>query len=119
MIVGIASTIQHTIGSTAGLSGVAIADTSFTVAELPKSSIVDASYSENTGVGGTTDKFIYGISTNGMSVADGTAFEVPHAGWVGIQTYLDQHGTLRVKSEVLVAMSGITTGNRPTFPGQK
>lgn len=119
VIVGIASTTSLTIGSTAGLSGVAIADTSFTIAELPKSSIVDASYSENTGVGGTTDKFIYGISTAGVGAAQSTAFDVAHAGWVGIQTYMDQHGTLRVKSEVLVAMSGITTGNRPTFPGQK
>ena len=119
VIVGIASTTQLTIGSTAGLSGVAIADTSFTVAELPKSSVVDSTYSEETTVGGDTDKFIYGISTAGVSAADGTAFGVSHAGWVGIQTYVDQHGTLRVKSEVLVAMSGIETGNRPTFPGQK
>ena len=40
-----------------------------------------------------------------------------HAGWVGVTTYNDQHGSLRVKSEVLVAMSGITTGNAPAFPG--
>ena len=28
---------------------------------------------------------------------------------LGVTTYVDMHGTLRVKSEVLVAMSGITT----------
>ena len=33
------------------------------------------------------------------------------AGWVGVTTYKDNHGNLRVKTEVLVAMSGITTGN--------
>lgn len=38
------------------------------------------------------------------------AFGVTHAGWVGIMTYIDNHGNLRVKNEVLVAMSGITTG---------
>ena len=44
----------------------------------------------------------------------------PHQGWVGVTTYLDMHGTLRVKSEVLVAMSGIDTnkstiGNTPSL----
>jgi hypothetical protein len=34
-----------------------------------------------------------------------------HQGWVGVTTYTDMHGNLRVKSEVLVAMSGITTGS--------
>ena len=29
---------------------------------------------------------------------------------MGINTYVDTHGNLRVKSEVLVAMSGISTG---------
>jgi hypothetical protein len=38
------------------------------------------------------------------------AFGVTHSGWVGIMTYIDNHGNLRVKNEVLVAMSGITTG---------
>tara|TARA_B100000579_G_C22493587_1_gene693573 strand:+ start:62 stop:622 length:561 start_codon:yes stop_codon:yes gene_type:complete len=32
-----------------------------------------------------------------------------HAGWVGVTTYVDTHGKLRVKSETFVAMSGITT----------
>jgi len=40
-------------------------------------------------------------------------------GWVGITTYNDTDGNLRVKKEILVAMSGITTGNVPAFPGQK
>ena len=32
-----------------------------------------------------------------------------HAGWVGVTTYTDCHGNLRVKSQTFVAMSGITT----------
>ena len=47
---------------------------------------------------------VYGIST-----AISGSYHVPHQGWVGVTTYVDMHGTLRVKSEVLVAMSGITT----------
>ena len=37
------------------------------------------------------------------------------AGWVGVTTYIDNRGALRVKKEVLVAMSGITTGNYPVY----
>ena len=39
------------------------------------------------------------------------------AGWVGVTTYIDNTGALRVKKEVLVAMSGITTGNYPVYDG--
>jgi len=37
-------------------------------------------------------------------------------GWVGVQTYMGTEGTLRVKKEILVAMSGISTGNTPSYP---
>ena len=37
------------------------------------------------------------------------------AGWVGVTTYMDSTGQLRVKKEPLVAMSGITTGNYPLY----
>ena len=60
------------------------------------------------------DKYVYGVSSSGLATA--TAFAVPHAGWVGVHTYRDTHGNLRVKSEVLVAMSGIQTGNTPVYP---
>ncbi len=36
-------------------------------------------------------------------------------GWVGVTTYNDNEGNLRVKKEILVAMSGITTGNAPVY----
>ena len=56
---------------------------------------------------------IYGVDTTEQSVADAASGEArkyapPHAGWVGISTYTDQHGTLRVKHEVLVAGSSIS-----------
>ena len=44
----------------------------------------------------------------------GTAYETG-VGWVGVTTYNDNTGTLRVKKEILVAMSGITTGNAPVY----
>jgi hypothetical protein len=114
VIVGIASTTQLTIGSTAGLSGVAIAGTTFTVSQLPKYTILDSKYSE--ALYGTEDSFVYGVAEGGMTAATGTSYALTHEGWVGVTTYVDASGSLRVKSETLVAMSGITTGNAPVFP---
>ena len=105
VIVSIASTISCTIGSTMGLSGVAIAGTTFTVSQLPKSSILDQTYSETNS---DFDSLVYGV--NG---ADGVTsqYAVTHEGWVGVTTYNDTDGNLRVKKETLVAMSGITTAS--------
>lgn len=186
VIVGIASTTQLSIASTAGLSGAAIAATSFYISQLPKYTTLDSSFSNrndaaqtliNLGITGTAttnanigtsiipvvppsglivgdtmlnngndlvvstlgtntitlgstisagiatgasltfkrytdgyDRQVYGISTDASSVP--AAYRgFTHQGWVGIMTYTDTHGNLRVKSEVLVAMSGITTGS--------
>ena len=103
-----------TIGSTAGLSGAAIASTTFTVSQLPKYTVLDSKYSEASY--GTEDSYVYGVAEGGMTAADGTTYALTHEGWVGITTYNQDDGTLRVKHEVLVAMSGITTGNVPLFP---
>ena len=56
------------------------------------------------------DKQVYGISTSTQYVAIGYS-GYAHAGWVGVTTYTDMHGNLRIKTETLVAMSGITTGS--------
>ena len=195
VIVSIGSTTQLTIGSTAGLSGVAIAGTTFTVSQLPKYTILDSSFSTtndaaaafvsipyvgtattNAGIGtniipvvvvnGATgvvvgdalvndgsdivissisattislastissgistgdtlsfkrlsdgyDKYVYGVADEGIAAAQGTSYALTHEGWVGVTTYMGAEGELRVKSEVLVAMSGITTGNTPSYP---
>jgi hypothetical protein len=189
VIVGIASTTQLTIGSTAGLSNASIAATSFYISELPKYTVLDSSFSNfndaaetlatlsitgtattTAGVGtniipvippsgllvgdllvngannisitvlgtstislGSTigtgistgatltfkryvdgyDRQVYGISTT-TSISYGgtsTAYRTSGAGWVGVTTYVDMHGNLRVKSEILVAGSGISTGS--------
>ena len=110
VIVSIAGTQSLTIGSTAGLSGAAIASTSFFVSQLPKSTIVDSHYSESATLANGFDALVYG--TNGTTAAAelGTQYELTHGGWVGVTTYNDNEGNLRVKKETLVAMSGITTG---------
>jgi len=186
VIVGIASTTQLSIASTAGLSGAAIAATAFYISELPKYTVLDSSYSNlgdaapslttltitgtattNAGVGtniipaippsglvvgdllvngasnlkisalgtatislastigtgiatGATlsfkrfndgyDKQVYGIGAGGTNAP--AAYQgYTHQGWVGVTTYMGVEGEMRVKTEVLVAMSGITTGS--------
>ena len=59
---------------------------------------------------------VVGVSTVGVQHANKTQFETG-AGWVGVTTYMDMHGSLRVKKDLLVAMSGITTGNTPIYNG--
>ena len=112
VITGITSETVLTIGSTAGLSGAAISGANFTVSELPKYTVLDSKYSEASY--GTNDSFVYGISTSGSQAALTSAYEVG-TGWVGVTTYVDTHGNLRVKKEILVAMSGIQTGNAPVY----
>ena len=57
---------------------------------------------------------VFGVDATEVGVAATTAvggkegaYAVAHSGWVGVTTYIDCHGNLRVKSEVLVA-GGIT-----------
>lgn len=114
VVVGIASTTQLTIGSTSGLSGASIASTSFTISQLPKYTVLDSKYSEASW--GTEDSYVYGVAGAGVTAAHNTSYDLTHSGWVGVTTYTDNTGALRVKSEVLVAMSGISTGNSPVFP---
>ena len=105
VVVGITSDLVLTVGSTAGLAPAlyGAGSTSYYVSELPKYTVLDSKYSENTY--GTEDSLVYGISTDTSG-----SYHVGHQGWVGVTTYIDMHGNLRVKSETLVAMSGIQTG---------
>lgn len=112
VIVGIASTTQLSIASTTGLSGASIASTDFQISELPKYTVLDSRWSQtNTGY----EPYIYGVEDAGVEAARSTSYKLTHGGWVGVTTYVDASGTLRVKSETLVAMSGITTGNLPIY----
>ena len=107
----ISSTTSLTIGSTAGLSGAAISGSDFTISQLPKYTILDSTYSETRT---DADVRVYGVDADAVGRTEDTVYEAG-AGWVGVTTYVDMHGTLRVKKETLVAMSGISTGNAPLY----
>ncbi|MBM3887033.1 hypothetical protein FJ364_03815, partial [Candidatus Dependentiae bacterium] len=98
----ITSDTAISIASTQYLSGAAISGQEWVANQQPKYTLFDTNYNSRTE--------IFGVSENEVSVASTTAYSVTHGGWVGIKTYVDNHGNLRVKHEVLVAMSGITTG---------
>ena len=57
---------------------------------------------------GGYDKVVYGIGDGTSQIFDGssTEYRTSGSGWVGVTTYLDCHGNVRVKSETLVAMGG-------------
>jgi hypothetical protein len=114
VIVGIASTTQLSIASTAGLSGAAIASTDFQISQLPKYVTQDSQYSQTHT---NYEPYVYGVAAAGAAAAQGTSYQLTHAGWVGVTTYNDNQGNLRVKTETLVAMSGISTGNTPIYDG--
>ena len=116
VVLSIASNTSLTIASTEGLSGVAIAGTTYTASQLPKYTTENSQWTQfprPVGAGGTLTH-VYGVSANGVSVTADTAYDTS-AGWVGVTTYMDNAGNLRVKKEVLVAMSGISTGNHPVY----
>lgn len=117
VVVSIASTTSLTIGSTANLSGAEIAGESFQASQAPKYTVLDSHQSEAQALG-NNDSYssqVYAVAQGGAEDASGTAYETG-VGWVGVTTYIDESGSLRVKKEVLVAMSGITTGNTPSYP---
>ena len=67
---------------------------------------------------GTAGKEIYGVDNTEQGVVNGKSgdarkYAAPHAGWVGINTYMDMHGKLRVKTETLVAIN-IASGDQNT-----
>ena len=105
VITGITSDRVLTIDTTDGLSATSIAATSYYISELPKSSVLDSVYQEGRS---DADSLVYGTATETEGL-----YKLGHTGWVGVTTYIDCHGSLRVKTETLVAMSGISTGNIP------
>ena len=81
----------------------------------------DASEPKNLAEGefqGTAGKAIYGVDNAEQTVVNGKTgdarkYAAPHAGWVGINTYMEMHGNLRVKTETLVAIN-IASGDQNT-----
>ena len=128
VITSIASTIQASVASTASLIGPTIgnlhrpgfAGTEFTVSQMPIwcTQNLQGDKFRNVASEFNSDSLVFGISNAVAQNSDTTAAQAPSAqgqfktesGWVGITTYIDTHGNYRVKQEVMVAMSGITTG---------
>jgi hypothetical protein len=123
VISGITSDLLISIATTQYLTGSVISGVAYTLSERPVYTLEDSNYSANV-VGLTTTvptHNVYGVDIyEAAALAPGnsglsTQYGGIHAGWVGIHTYIDMHGNLRVKSETLVAMSGISTNNPATF----
>ena len=106
--------IASTAGFVSGLTTVP-SGTSYFISEEPIYTVFDSIYrapeSKTTGFS-TNPVFtgVFGVSAEEVGAAatitvgdKAAAYAVAHSGWVGIMTYIDTHGNLRVKSEVLVA----------------
>lgn len=112
VISGITSDRLVSIATTQYLNGAPIVGVAYTLSQKPVFLLEDPNYQNI-----TVDSF-YGVDEIEAGLARTTAYKVSHAGWVGIHTYIDMHGSLRVKKETIVAMSGITTGTASyTQPG--
>jgi hypothetical protein len=116
VITGVTSATQLSIGSTQFLIPLngSIAGVAYTVNQKPKYTLEDGQYFAPDVKSGRFSA-VFGVGTTEATVAAGrtvggknAAYAVAHAGWVGVTTYVDNHGNFRVKSEVLVAGSSIT-----------
>ena len=130
VITAIASATSCSIASTASLVNpntnanfnlaAAGITTSFTVSQMPIWCTQDLQGDRyrNQASAFESDSLVFGISNAVAQNSDSTAAQAPSAqkqfktgsGWVGVTTYIDTHGNYRVKTETLVAMSGISTG---------
>jgi hypothetical protein len=110
VISGVTSERVISIATTQYLSGAVISGVGYTLTQKPIYTLEDTNY-YILGVGNTINA-IFGVDTYEQDAvnASGSQYHSAHAGWVGIHTYIDMHNNLRVKSETLVAFSGITTG---------
>jgi hypothetical protein len=108
VITGITSDTFISIASTDFLSGAVISGVAYTMSQKPVYVLQDSNY--NILNNGSSTNAVYGVDVNEAASNVTTQYAVTHAGWVGIKTYTDTDGNLRVKSETLVAFSGIATG---------
>ena len=115
VVSGITSFTVCSIAHTGNLSGAAIAATTYQVSQAPKFAVKNYAFSEAEAADHGYSPAVYGISTTGVNNAQGGQYATG-AGWVGVTTYTDTDGNLRVKKEIHCAMSGIATGNSPVYP---
>ena len=106
IIESIDSATQLTIG-TEYLPSSNISNKGYEIREIPKSTLHDTNFAVGEIFGVDTNEI--GIANTATAGSEARKFAPPHAGWVGITTYNDHAGNLRIKSEVLVAGSSITS----------
>jgi len=118
VVIGVTSTtlsIASTAGFVSGLS--TVSGSTYNISEEPiyavlGDSIYRAPEAKTTGFSTSlVTTGVYGVDYLEVGVATATAYAVGHSGWVGITTYTDMHGNLRVKHEVLVAGGILTTSD--------
>ena len=81
-----------------------ISNKGYEIREKPVSTLGDTNYEPGE---------IFGVDVKEQQVVNAKTGDLrkyapPHAGWVGITTYVDGNGNFRVKTEVLVAGSSIS-----------
>ena len=122
VISGITSNTYVSIASTQFITGIGtigygrLVGVAYTISQKPKYTLEDGQYFAPDAKSNRYSA-VFGVDPYETAVARSTtvggkagAYGVAHAGWVGITTYVDAQGNFRVKSEVLVAMSGISSG---------
>ena len=91
------------------------ASTTFAISQEPLYAMADTAYAApevQTGLStNPVTRVVYGVDELEVAAAADTAYAVTHSGWVGITSYIDTHGNLRVKNEVLVAGGILTTSD--------
>jgi hypothetical protein len=118
VISGITSETQISIATTQYLSGAAIAGIAYSISQKPVYTLEDTNFAAITGTGNSAStNRVYGVDEFEQTAAteSGSKYAAAHAGWVGVHTYIDCENQLRVKTEVLVAMSGISTSALATY----
>jgi len=99
------SDTQLTLVDTVGFTTIAGGSLTYNISEQPVYLPTDSNWGGNE---------VYGVDRVEIGVAnaasgDARKYAPPHTGWVGITTYTDMHGNLRVKHEVFVASGILST----------
>jgi hypothetical protein len=111
VISGVTSERLVSIATTQYLTGRAISGVGYTLSQEPIYVLADSNYASIQTTSIKLTNGVYGVDKyeQAVSVATSSIYKPAHAGWVGVHTYVDMHGNYRVKSETLVAFSGIST----------
>jgi hypothetical protein len=103
----VTSNTRISVATTQYLSGVNISGASYSISQKPVYCLEDSNLSPNSQ---SSTNRVYGVDEAETQVAAESDTKIAHGGWVATHTYTDMHGNPRFKSEVLVAMSSISTG---------